>query len=194
MNRTDELASAALRIVTREGLGAVTFRRVAAESGWSLGAVQKTFRSKSELIGATLKFAQKRVSEEVSVAPGRPTLAAWLANLVMATLPLDAERRSACLIGIAFSDRAPFDPAIAESLRAWDEELRRRLSMLAGRAHAEGELDRRIDSARLARAVVAFAAGLASQLMYDPMDEESARTLVKATIHALTSSPENPAA
>lgn len=191
MKRTDELASAALRIVTRDGLAAVTFRGVAAESGWSLGAVQKTFRSKSELIGATLTYAQNRVSDEVSVDPGRPTLSEWLVNLVMATLPLDDERRSACLIGIAFSDRAPFDPEIAESLRAWDQELRHRLGMLAGRAHAEGELDRRIDGERLARAVLAFATGLASQLLYDPMDEESARSLVASTIGTLTLTAES---
>lgn len=48
--------------------------------------------------------------------------------------------------------------------------------MLAGHAHAEGELDRRIDGDRLSRAVLAFAAGLASQRIYDPLDEESARS------------------
>jgi len=191
VKRTDELASAALRIVARDGLAAVTFRGVAAESGWSLGAVQKTFRSKTELIGATLTYAQDRVSAEVSVEPGRPTLCEWLVNLVMATLPLDADRRSACLIGIAFSDRAPFDPNIAESLQAWDQELRTRLGMLAGRAHAEGELDRRIDGERLARSVLAFAAGLASQLLYDPIDEETTRALVTSTLRALTAPPEN---
>lgn len=191
MKRTDELAAGALRIVTRDGLAAVTFRAVAAESGWSLGAVQKTFRTKRELISATLVYAQTRVSDVVSVDPGRPTLREWLVNLVVATLPLDDDRRSACLIGVAFSDRAPFDGEIAEALRAWDQEVRHRLGMLAGRAHAEGELDRRIDGDRLARAVLAFAAGLASQLLYDPMDEESARILVTSTIGALTLTPDS---
>ncbi|MBH0130798.1 TetR/AcrR family transcriptional regulator [Salinibacterium sp. NK8237] len=191
MKRTDELAAAALRIVTRDGLAAVTFRAVASESGWSLGAVQKTFRSKSELIGATLTYAQSRVSDAVSVEPGRPSLRDWLVNLVIATLPLDDDRRSACLIGVAFSDRAPFDSDIAESIRAWDQELRHKLGMLAGRAHAEGELDRRIDGDQLARAVLAFASGLASQLLYDPIDEEAARSLVTSIIWSLTAVPES---
>ena len=187
--RTDELAAAALRIVTRDGLPAVTFRAVAAESGWSLGAVQKTFRSKRELIAATLRYAQISVSDQVSVEPGRPTLADWLIGLVMATLPLDEDRRSACLIGIAFADRAPFDPHIAEALAHWDNELRSRLTLLAGRAHAEGELSRSVDGDTLARAVLAFAAGLASQLLYDPIDEDAAHVLVSATMRALVVPP-----
>lgn len=189
MKRTDELASAALRIVAREGLSAVTMRAVAAESGWSLGAVQKTFRLKSDLIRATLTYAQNQVSDAVSIEPGRPTLCEWLVGLVMATLPLDEERRSSCLIGLAFSDRAPFDPEIATSLREWDQKVRSQLGRLAARAHAEGELDRSVDGDQLARAVLAFAAGLASQLLYDPIDEGSASVIVTSTIRALTPSP-----
>jgi len=41
--RQGELADAALRILGRDGIAAVSFRAVAAESGWSLGAVQKAF-------------------------------------------------------------------------------------------------------------------------------------------------------
>ncbi|WP_106213821.1 TetR/AcrR family transcriptional regulator [Glaciihabitans tibetensis] len=189
MERTDELASAALRIVTRDGLSGVTFRAVATESGWSLGAVQKTFRSKSDMIAATLRYAQSSVSDQVSSEPGRPTLADWLIGLVMATLPLDDERRSACLVGIAFADRAPFDPKIAVTLASWDNELRSRLTLLARRAHEEGELSRAMSADALSRAVLAFAAGLASQLLYDPISEDAAHAVVSATIRALVISP-----
>ncbi|PWB96483.1 TetR/AcrR family transcriptional regulator [Salinibacterium hongtaonis] len=185
MTRSDELAGAALRLIARDGLTGVTFRAVAAESGWSLGAVQKTFASKGELLGATLQYAQATVAHQIEGEPGRPTLRAWLVNLVMGTLPLDEFRRSACLVSIAFSDLAPFDPAVAESLRAGDAQLRHRLQILARRAQAEGELSPNVDGEHLMRGVLAFAAGFASQLLYDPIDEHAARQIVEATMLAL---------
>lgn len=189
MDRTADLAAAALRIVTTQGLPAVTFRAVAAESGWSLGAVQKTFRTKDDLIRATLTHAQESVSTQLSVDPGRPTLRAWLVELVMATLPLDDARRSACLVSVAVSDRAPFDPALARSLGEWDADLRGKFALLAGRARHEGELDPDVHGDILARAVLAFAAGLAGQLLYDPADEADVLRLVQATVAALTPGP-----
>ena len=189
MDRTDELAAAALRLVTVGGLPAVTFRSVAAESGWSLGAVQKTFPTKDALVRATLAYAQSSIAVRLSVDPGRPTLRAWLVELVMATLPLDAARRSACLVGVAVSDRAPFDPELAGSLAAWDAELRGNLARLAGRARHEGELHPLVDGEDLARAVLAFAAGLAGQLLYDPVDEATVLALVQGVVAGLTPGP-----
>ncbi|WEO77447.1 TetR family transcriptional regulator C-terminal domain-containing protein [Cryobacterium sp. SO2] len=186
MDRTGELAAAALRLVTAGGLPAVTFRSVAAESGWSLGAVQKTFPTKDALIRATLSYAQATIALQVSVDPGRPTLRAWLVELVMATLPLDDARRSACLVSVAVSDRAPFDPEVAHSLAGWDAEVRGNLARLAGRARHEGELHPEVDGENLARAVLAFAAGLAGQLLYDPVDEATVLALVQSTMAALT--------
>jgi len=186
MDRTDELAAAALRIVTAAGLPAVTFRSVAAESGWSLGAVQKTFPTKNDLIRATLAYAQETIGARLSVNPGRPTLRAWLVDLVMSTLPLDDARRSACIVSVAVADRAPFDPGLAASLAETDAELRGKLALLAGRARQEGELHPQVDGGNLARAVLAFAAGLAGQLLYDRVDEGAVLAMVESTITALT--------
>lgn len=90
--RQAELADAALRIVAREGLAAVTFRSIAAESGWSLGAVQKAFATKDAIL--TAMFARLRASAGRLPAsePGRPTLRAWLVSQQPSWLPLDAER------------------------------------------------------------------------------------------------------
>jgi hypothetical protein len=41
----------------------------------------------------------------------------------------------------------------------------------------------------LARSVLAFAAGLAGQLLYDPVDEAEVLALVRSTMAALTPGP-----
>ena len=87
--RQIELADAALRIVARQGMRAVTFRSVAAESGWSLGAVQKAFATKVDLHTAMFARLRGSVGPAPTHEPGRPTLHAWLVALVASVLPLD---------------------------------------------------------------------------------------------------------
>lgn len=183
--RTRELADAALRVVSREGLSALSFRTLAAEAGCSLGAVQKAFASKDEILAAVVAEAQRNVTSTLSNEPGRPTLHQWLIELVLATLPLDAGRRSATIIGVALSDRAPFDAELAQSLRTADDDLRSKLALLTGRAIAEHEVHASVKPQLFARSLVAFMAGLAGQLLYDPQPEEQVRELVEATVNGL---------
>lgn len=180
--RSEEFADVALGIVAREGLPALSFRAVAAESGWSLGAVQKAFASKQELLHAALDRAQSQVNDSVSAEPAKPTLERWLVNVVLATLPLDAERRAAIVVGVAFADRAPFDERIAASIRASDEGIRTQLMRLFAWRRSEGELVARLDNDALARTILAFAGGLAAQLLYDPQPVNEVETLVEAVI------------
>ncbi|RMB58793.1 TetR/AcrR family transcriptional regulator [Tessaracoccus antarcticus] len=182
--RIAEFADVALGIVAREGLPALSFRAVAAESGWSLGAVQKAFASKEELLHAALDRAQAQVNSSVSAEPAKPTLERWLVGLILATLPLDAQRRAAVVVGVAFADRAPFDDRIAEAIRTSDEGIRAQLVRLFAWRRAEGELVARLDDEALARLVLAFSAGLAAQLLYDPQPAQDVEKLVADVIGA----------
>ena len=183
--RIEEFADATLRVVVRDGLAGVSYRTVAAESGWSLGAVQKAFPTKRELLGAALRRTRALVPDQIGSAPGRPTLRSWLVELVLATLPLDEQRRRVVLVGMAFADRAPYDASIARSLADGDAEIRGNLQLLFRRAVHEGELDPSIDHEHLARLILSLAAGLAGQLLYDDMPGDEVRALVEMAIGAL---------
>jgi AcrR family transcriptional regulator len=183
--RIEEFADATLRVVVRDGLAGVSYRSVAAESGWSLGAVQKAFPTKRSLLGAALHRTRSLVPAQIGTAPGRPTLRSWLVELVLRTLPLDEQRRRVVLVGMAFADRAPYDTAIARSLADGDAELRASLQLLFRRAVHEGELDPAIDQERLARLILSLAAGLAGQLLYDELPENQVLALVEMGIQAL---------
>ena len=180
--RQAELADAALRILGREGIAAVTFRAVAAESGWSLGAVQKAFASKALLDAAVLERLR-----ETSVAippgePGRPTLKAWLVELMLAVLPLDESRREATLRGAAFAERAAFDESIGRVIAEGDEGIRSHVARRVRRAQSEGELLAGLDPDHVAWAFLALATGAANQLLYDPVKEPVVRARVDSAI------------
>jgi AcrR family transcriptional regulator len=183
-------AAATLTVVGRDGFDRVSFRSVAAEAGWSVGALQNAFPTREDLLAATLRLAQQRSLERIGASePGTPTLRAWLVALVLETLPLDAERRAACLVDVAFTERAPFTPGFAEAIAAWEEGIRIQLGRLFAGHQSQGGLHPSVRPDRLARAILALGAGLATQLLYDPVPEEDVRELLDATIAALLREP-----
>jgi AcrR family transcriptional regulator len=182
----EQFADAVLTIVGRAGYSAVSFRTVASQAGWSLGALQKAFRTKDELLDAALQLAQRRAEQRISIdPPGHPTLRSWLVNLVVETLPLDDERRNACLVDAAFAERAAFNPRFARSIVDWESGLREQLTMLFRGHQAAGVLDHTLDADTLARSILALAAGLATQLLYDPRTEAEIRSLLDESVGSL---------
>lgn len=183
--RQAEFADAALRLLAREGMAAVSFRTVAAEAGMSLGAVQKAFPSKDAMLRIMFARLRATASRSAMVEPGRPTLRAWLVDLMVSVLPLDRPRRAAELQGAAFAERAAFDPVIGAAVAASDHELRDAIARLVGRAHAEGEVPASVDPDAAAWAVLAFLQGMASQLLYDPAPEDAVRRQCQWVVDAI---------
>jgi len=183
--RQAEFADAALRLVARDGLSAVTFRSLATEAGMSLGAVQKAFPSKEQLLRAMFGRLRETASLPALGEPGRPTLRDWFVALMVTVLPLDAPRRAAELQGAAFVERAPFDAEIGMAVAASDQELRAAFASLVRRAQAEAEVPASIDPDATAWAVLAFMQGMASQLTYDPVAEEAVRDQCRLIVDAL---------
>jgi AcrR family transcriptional regulator len=138
-DRQRELAEVALGIVAAEGMAAVTFRSVAAASGWSLGAVQKAFAAKDEMYAAM--FATLRATQGVGPRhpPGQPTVQAWLTELVLTILPLDDRTRALTIQGAAFAERAAQDSAVGAAIATSDHETARP----ARRPHRQGSGRRR---------------------------------------------------
>ena len=186
--RQTELADAALRIIARDGMAGLSFRAVAAEAGWSLGAVQKAFSSKDRMLAAAFARLRENAAPLPPGEPGRPTLRQWLVALLLGILPLDPQRSAAQLQGDAFAQRALIDPPIGRAIAESDTELRRLLASLVARARSEGEVPRHVDPETTAWAVLALAQGLAAQLLYQPEREDSVSERLNLTIGALLGS------
>lgn len=183
--RQVEFADAALRVLERDGMAAVSFRSVAAEAGWSLGAMQKAFASKDALLAAM--FARFREAEVALPAqpPGQPTLADWLTELFLLTQPLDESRRSSYLRANAFGELAVTDPHIGAAIAASDAEIAGLLAGLVRRAQSTGEVPAAVDPDATAWAFLALAQGSASRLLYAPDTEARVAAIARTTIATL---------
>jgi AcrR family transcriptional regulator len=183
--RREELAAAVWRLAARDGLEAVTIRAVAAEAGWSTGALHHYFSDKEELLLFAFQTVADRVGRRVTAA--REAAAEPLAlvrELLAIGLPLDAERRAETRVWFAFLGLALTRPVLARAQRAAYRHWRRLVADALREAQKRGELDRRVDVEREAAGLVALVDGLAVQATFEPranvqelVDEHLARLL-----------------
>lgn len=187
--RQEELADTVLVLMARDGLPGVSFRTVAAESGWSLGAVQKAFPTKEAMLEAAFGRLRESAAPLGSTEPGRPTLIAWLEALMIALLPLDEARMASQRQGDAFAQYALTAPDIAQAIAASDAEVRGLVAALIGRARVEGEVAETVKPDAAAWAILALLQGVATQLLYDPMPEDAVREKLTAALTLLLPHP-----
>ena len=88
--RRAELAAAAAQLIARAGVGAATMREVAAEAGWTTGALTHYFSDKRELLLFTFRssLAQRHANRN---AAERSTRGRRCSQALEGALPLDDE-------------------------------------------------------------------------------------------------------
>ncbi len=177
--RRAQVADAVRRLITEQGLDRVTVARTAAEAGVSVGHVQHYFASKDEM----LLFTHERVVQEVlervvalrerSVERRLPIrdvvvdgLASWL--------PVDARRRSAFRVTLAFLGRTVENPTLARAYAETGTRIRAMLAEAVTNGKECGEVPEGTDPAVSALDLHCLVEGLALQLGSDP-DETASR-------------------
>ena len=106
--RRAQLAAAAARIIGRAGIGAVTLREVAAEAGWTTGALTHYFADKQELLDLTM---------EASLAARREKWSVVLRQTLLDALPADDTARLHWTVTLAFVAQAASEPRLAARQR-----------------------------------------------------------------------------
>ncbi|WP_369216798.1 TetR/AcrR family transcriptional regulator [Streptomyces flavofungini] len=178
--RRIQVADAVQRLVTEQGLDRVTVARTAEAAGVSVGHVQHYFATKDEMLLFTYERVVRKILERVSALEERSRreqlpirdvvvdgLAEWL--------PVDADRRSAHRVTLAFVGRTVDNPHLA---RAHAETGRHIRSMLARAVHNGkecGEVPADSDPDLAALELHSLAEGLALQLGSDA-DTTACRT------------------
>jgi TetR/AcrR family transcriptional repressor of bet genes len=167
--RRNELASAVWRVASREGLEAITVRRVADEAGWSTGALVHYFSDKEELIRFAFELTADRMARRIeAAAAGLSDPLELTRTMLVEALPLDRERRTEVRLWFAFLGLALTRPALARAQRDAYRAWRERLAGALGRAQERGDLAPELDCEHEAAALVALADGLAVQATFEP--------------------------
>lgn len=123
--RRRELGEAVWRVIRSQGVEGATVRAVAAEAGWSPGALRHYFSSQDDLLRSAMELIVARVPQRLDrhlrVPADGADLPATAARLLEELLPLDQERHLEMQVWLAFADRARIDPSMGEVwARVWE--------------------------------------------------------------------------
>ena len=186
--RREELAAAVWRLASRDGIEAVTVRKVAEEAGWSTGALVHYFSDKEELMLFAFRIAADRVGRRVEKSDERTAAPLERARAqLLEGLPLDRDRHDEMRVWFSFLGLALTRPALARAqrvaYRAWRDRIARRLR----EAQAAGEVRADADCGKEAAALVALVDGVAIQATFEPRTLSHARQveLVDAALDRL---------
>ena len=158
--RRSELADAAARLIARSGVGAATMRDVAAEAGWTTGALTHYFANKRELLRFTFESSLAgRLADRAGRRSATPQDA--LTQSLEGALPIDDDRRRHWMVTIALCAEAASDPDLAEVQAHAYREFRRHITGLVGATGVS------TGAARIAERLIAAADGIAIQALFD---------------------------
>jgi AcrR family transcriptional regulator len=176
--RRAALAAAVWQVASRDGLDAVTMRRVAAEAGWSTGALAHYFDDKEELLVFAFETVADRVGRRIVEAAEQTRDPLELIRVQLGEgLPIDRERRAEVRVWFAFLGLAETRPQLAKAGRDAYRLWRDRVAKTLASAQRQGLVDDSIDAEREAAALIALVDGLAIQATFDPRAVSAERQL-----------------
>ncbi|QVQ50137.1 TetR family transcriptional regulator C-terminal domain-containing protein [Spiractinospora alimapuensis] len=192
--RRHDIAAALWRVVGDQGPAAVSIRTVAAEAGWSTGALRHYFATRGELLTFAIEQSAIRVRERVHARAERPatesTVIERVAGFAEELLPLDDQRNAEFQLWLAFGGESARDREVATRLNAETRGLYRQLVGGLGGLEPPEVLGEPSDDPWLetwAEHLGVFVDGLSTQLVYTPeqMNSERARAVLREFLAAI---------
>lgn len=126
--RRRTVSEAAWRVLVRDGLPALTVRRVAAEAGLPPSSLRYTFPTQASVREHAVRLVFDRTAARVEASPGDGP--AWARAVLVELLPLDEERRIELEVYLALGTAALTDAAlrpehdrVVELVRQWCERV-----------------------------------------------------------------------
>lgn len=145
--RRQQLVEACFRALCRHGAEAISVRLIAQEAGLSPGMVRHHFRSKDELLAATLRALSERlkaVTREALAAPGLPPLERLHGFITACLHPaaLDADYVRARFLFFSLAQTNPAVRAVHDEIYArFEAEMRGLVAAVAEEKRLDLDID-----------------------------------------------------
>ncbi|MFB7253632.1 TetR/AcrR family transcriptional regulator [Streptomyces nojiriensis] len=182
------IAEAVCDLADEHGLEGVTLRDVAARAQVSMGAVQRCFRTKEEMLVFALGHIGERIGERVRARLVRsPAQSAGTALGLAATeiSLLREEHRAEARVWLAFVAQAAVNEALAGTLRANHAALQEAFTRLVAEAGEGADRAVPLDPQREARRLLALADGLTTHVLVGHLTPHEAHDVLHAHLAGL---------
>ncbi|MGI5350130.1 TetR/AcrR family transcriptional regulator [Streptomyces sp. CA-250714] len=162
--RRRQIAEAVCTLIARSGMDAVSLRDVAAEANVSMGAVQRCFRTKEDMLLFALEHITEHVTERANAriaAADMPQAASTLLSHTLTELALlGEESETQAHAWLAFVAHAPASEKLAAVLHETYAKLHELLVWLIRYGQDTREVPSHLDPEREAHTLLAVADGL----------------------------------
>jgi AcrR family transcriptional regulator len=187
--RRSRIAEAVCALIARSGMEAVSLRDVATEADVSMGAVQRCFRTKEDM----LLFALEHVSQHVSARADQriatastPQAASTLLSHTLAELALlDEASKTQAHVWLAFASRAPATERLAAVLRDTYGKLHALIVWLIRYGQDTQEIPAHLDAVQEAHTLLAVADGLTVHVLAGHHSPETAQAVLQRHVDRL---------
>jgi AcrR family transcriptional regulator len=113
----ERVADSAIAVTARDGLDALSIRRVASEAGVAIGTVQHHYPTRAELVLAMLQRTADRQRTRAMATPRSSTLLGTLTGRLAALLPHDDAGREEAIVWVALAAAAARDALVGPHQR-----------------------------------------------------------------------------
>ena len=169
--RRSELTDATARVIARSGIEGATMREIAAEAGWTTGALTHYFTDRQELLLSTFQASlAARRSARARRASASP--ADRLRASLEGALALDDDRRRHWLVTLTACTQATGDEQLAAAQRDAYREFREYIAGLVVEAGLTGNAG---EARTTAERLIALVDGVAIQALFDPASWPASR-------------------
>jgi AcrR family transcriptional regulator len=180
--RRRQVIEAVYALADKHGLEGVTLRDVAQHAGVSMGAIQRCFRTKDEMLTLALTHISEEFTAKVRAVAAESSPSA-LAQVAVDLALLGTEQRPEAQVWLAFVARAAVTPAMAKILRNGYPHVHRLLAGLI--RETASTCGTTVDAELEARTLLALADGLTVQTLLGQLEKDEARQILAAYVHKL---------
>ncbi|MFF7632863.1 TetR/AcrR family transcriptional regulator [Kitasatospora sp. NPDC008050] len=187
--RRRRIAEAVCLLADEHGLEGVTLRDVAARAQVSMGAVQRCFRNKEEMLGFTLGNIGERITERVRarlVRSPAQSAATALGHAATEVALLRDEHRAEARVWLAFVAQAVVSEPLADTLKANYAALQEAFTRLIREAGGErAATAASVDPQREACTLLALADGLTTHVLIGRLTSQEAQDILHTHLGSL---------
>jgi AcrR family transcriptional regulator len=139
--RDRTVVEATWRVLTRDGLAALSVRNVAAEAGLAPSSLRYTFPTQASVRARAVRAVLDRLTARVAAIPADVAGTAWARAALLELLPLDDERRTEMEVTLALGAAAMTDDDLRPSHDAMSATVRRVCTQAATALGRDREVD-----------------------------------------------------
>lgn len=184
-----QIAKAAFDLISERGLEAATLRDVALRAEVSLGAVQRCFSTKDEMIVFVLEYMNQRVTERIqgriSATADPDSAVIMLEQTLIGIIPVDRPSLAESRVWLAFIAQAAVNPKLAAIQREQYTGTAELFALLLKVGRDTGKLRADLEPADEAESLLTFADGLNIQILVGRLSPEDALAALRRRLDDL---------